>query len=1329
MRSKKLTMKLNFLILLLLLTLRISAQTGKFYNTDNQLPSSFVNQVYQDSQGYIWIATRNGLSRYDGYQFKNFTNDDLTSAYINCICEDSKHDLYFGSNTNVQRFHNGAFETIHLYDKNTKREISTYVTSIIENKQGKILISTSGYGLLQLKDNTAMALGGATAKVLFIRKMVEDSKGRLWIIDDKQGLLCVFHNKLQKVSIPKETRTYLRDICEDARGNIYVATIGQGLFKLNNSNQTFEKIPAAGNLPISSFHITRNGLFLLGCDGNGLYTFDPKTNLITNNPFYSPETDLTHTKVYSIIEDQSGNIWLGLFQKGVFMQPIQHSIFGYLGAKLGTHNVIGSNCVSAVLRDHLGNLWVGTDKDGLYLLDSHRNLIRHYTNVPSTILALTETKDGKIWLGSYEEGMGYVSASSSAYTPHNLNIGEHTSVYTIAKDHHDNLWIGTMGQGIIYLDPSTGKQKRFVAPLNNNTRHMNCLTNNFIGKIILSRDGKRMYAATSVGVVCLDLTKNSWLSTFGVNCPNFGTYCTTVHEGMDGFIYVGTNYGLYRYDLKNKKTKIITVKDGLPCNGIASIEHDHLGRLWIGTYHGLCCMNPKNLNMNCFYTDKGLQGNEFTDGASFMTLDGRYAFFGGVGGVTWFETDAKLNQTWKANVTLTSIVSGNQEILGYMEDDKSENEEYTFDYEDNSLSLHLSTLTYDDPDNITYLYSINNEKWNKLQPGSNEINFSHLSPGTYHFRVKAMLNNQQSNEKEFTIIVKSPWYRSSIAYLFYIILLVLGIFEYLQYRKRREEARLKLQEHIHAEEMGEAKLKFFMNISHEIRTPMTLIISPLLQLMKENKDVHHQHVYETMRRNAERILHLINQMMDLRKIDKGQMAMHMRETNMISFIDDVRTLFAEQARNKKINLKFEHDCDSLPVWIDRSNFDKILVNIISNAFKYTKVGGNITIKLTHTAEECKIAISDDGEKIAEDKLERIFDRFYQTPTTANDRHIGTGIGLDLTRSLVELHYGNIEAHNNEDKGCEFVVTIPLGNEHLKPEEMISDSLDAEEEKRIEAQNDVEETIVEDDLEDVLNTETTGKGKRTTVAIVEDDEEISKYLESELGRDYKITTYPNGKDALEGILRKERPNLVISDVMMPEMDGNTLCANLKNNINTNDIPVILLTAKSRDEDRLEGLETGADAFIVKPFNMDILRRTVVNLLQQRQTLRNKFNGNESQKSRIDEIKMQSPDEKLLERIMGVINANISNPELSVNMISEQVGISRVHLYRKMKELTNQTPHGFIRNIRLQQAAKLLKQQGQNVTDVMYACGFNNPASFSTTFKALYGVSPRDYMNQK
>ncbi len=1324
MRPKKL-----LTLLVLCLSLNMYAQTGRFFGTDNQrLSSSFVTQLYIDKEGFIWCTTRNGINRYDGYQFRVFRKENeqdktLASNYVIGMLQDKDGLFYFGMYGALQTWDGNEFRNVEMLDVNGKSS-SCYASCFLQRKNGDILVGTSGMGLLRFENRqVARQVGGPLASLHTVNDLLEDSKGNLWLATDTEGLICYDGKTVRRYWLDREN-ALMRSLCEDHDGTIYVGTANAGLYK--QQGDQFVHVDAVGDYAVSALFCEHNGFIVIGFDGKGVGIYHPKEGDVLWNPFYSLEVDLSKSKVYSIIEDRSGHLWLGLLQKGVYEQPIDWKGFNYMGYKLGQRNLIGSACVISVFIDSGGQTWIGTDKDGLYCFDRNDRLIKHYEGrIPSTVMALAEDHQGRIWLGSYGEGWGWIDPKTTQYHPISDGADGNMSVMDITVDQQGMLWVATMRRGLLKVNPQTMQVKEYVMAEDAATdRKMNSIVNNYVSQVSLSPDGRRVYAATSMGLCCLDIVTDSWTKTFGSNSPNYGTPVRIARE-FDSKVWMGSTNGLYTYDLKTREINHITMNDGLSNNGIASIEQDAQGNLWISTDHGLSRYDMKTKLFNNYYSDDGLQGNAFSDGASWVTPKGTL-IFGGTEGITWFKPQDIPDSKWNATVQITSfLINGQQANRAAVSSGRQVMEQHVIDsnrfelgYHDNSFAITFSTLTYENPEHITYLYSINSDVFQHLQPGANQITFSHLPPGVYHFRVKAEQNNMETPVREFSVVIRSPWYRSAWAYFFYALIVGLFAWQYLTYRRHREQARMRLQEHLHAEELGEAKLRFFINMSHEIRTPMTLIITPLLSLIKNEDDPARKSVYETIKRNAERILSLINQMMDIRKIDKGQMQMRMSETDLVSFIQDIHTLFESQAKTKHINLLFDHDSEELPVWIDRANFDKVVVNILSNAFKFTPAGGEIAIRLTHDDRQAVIAIRDNGEQIPDDKLEKIFDRFYQSPSSVNDRHAGTGVGLDLTRSLVELHHGTISARNL-DEGCEFVVTIPMGNAHLRPEEMATETENAASNLLA---NDEEELLAEP----IPAIHGLGKGQ-PKIVIAEDDEEIRNFLESEFEKDYEVHTCVNGREALGEVIRTI-PDIVISDVMMPEMDGNSLCSKLKTNPNTNYIPVILLTAKSRDEDKLEGLETGADAFIVKPFNMDILKRTVINLINTHRLLRLKFERNDVLEEQVNEIRLKSPDEKLLERIMDSINKNLGNSDLSVDMVADEAGISRVHLHRKMKELTGQTPHDFIRNIRLKKAAQLLANQGMNVTEVMYACGFANSASFSTVFKRFYGMSPRDYMRE-
>ena len=1333
----------RLLLLFLIISVQSAfAQMGKLFDASQQLSSNFVNQVYLDNDGFLWVVTRNGLNRYDGYQFDIYKKnpkqpDSMASNYVNCMMQDKNGLFYLGMWGVLQTYDGNKFQTIEVKDAEGNH-IDCYITSFIQRSNGDVLAGTSGFGILKIDDpGHAHQIAGNLKDIYTIQQFMEDKEGNLWILGRQEGLIRYDGKTIQKFFDEAPMNTDLRRICQTSDGSIWLGTMSRGLYKFDDGD--FVKVPQAGNMPISELYASSDGNLMIGYDGAGLGIFNPKTGILTNNPYYDYSVDLSKSKVYSIVEDNNGNIWLGLLQKGIFMQPKQITEFEYLGYKLGKHNLIGEACVISTYIDSQGRCWVGTDKDGLYMLDHKQKLQKHYLEgFPSTIMSICEGRDGKIWIGSYDEGFGYIDGGGSY---HQLPIYQTACGFSICTTNDGDVWIATMGQGLLRLDNNGNLKKAYTTTTHStsNDDAQNNIANDYISKMSLSPDGKRIYVATTMGLCCLDIERDSWTSLFGKNCLNYGKPTRIVKE-YSGRLWIGTNDGLYCYDLMKKTQKLFTAESGLADNGIASIEQDREGKLWIGTDHGLCCHDPKTGITQSYFVDNGLQSNEFSDGASHAIDRGDHCImvFGGVGGITWFHPEKVKLKEWNAKVNIVNFIINNQPVSGlsmsgdYQICDTTiiAADRFELASHDNAFAIQFSTLSYDNPEHITYLYSINGEDFVKLQPGVNEITFTHLPPGTYRFRVKAERNDQETPEKEFTVVIHSPWYRSAWAYTLYLMAIGFAIWQILVTRRRREQNRLRLQEHIHAEEMSDAKLRFFMNISHEIRTPMTLIVTPLLSLIKNDDDPQRKGVYETIKRNAERILSLINQMMDLRKIDKGQMQMRMAETDLIPFVKDIYELFEGQAKNKSVTLTYRHDTDSLPIWIDRRNFDKVIVNILSNAFKFTPAGGEIRIVVSHDEKNATIAISDNGEKIPEDKLNKIFERFYQTASTVNDRYTGTGIGLDLTRSLVELHYGTITAKNinsNEhseylDKGQDgvvFIVTLPLGNAHLKPEEMIID------EEPVAAADLIQEEESEADIEPTMIP--LSANHKTTIVIAEDDDEIRNYLNAELSKDYDVVLCTNGREALSETLHR-KPDLVISDVMMPEMDGNALCSKIKTNPGTNHIPVILLTAKNRDEDKLEGLETGADSYIVKPFNMDILRRTIINLINSHRLLQLKYGRNDVLEEQVEEVRMKSPDEKLLERVMATINSHLNDSDLSVDLVAEEVGISRVHLHRKMKELTGQTPHDFIRNLRLKQAANLLANQGMNVTEVMYACGFSNSASFSTLFKKFYGVSPREYMKE-
>ena len=1311
-------------MLLAFVVQRAWGQAGKFFDIDHLRSGLFINQLYIDRNGFLWAVTSNGIVQYDGYQFQTFKRGQKNATgmgnnHVLCMAQARNGLFYFGTYANLQVYDGVKFRDVKKL--NEKGEpIYCNVNCLLVRKNGELVAGTSTDGLLSVKDNeTACQMKIKLSGAGEIRSIAEDNAGQLWIVAENG----VYGYDGRRV------RQYMNDgdgmkfycVCTDMSGNVYVGTANRGLFR--KQGEQFLHVAETGNTPIPALYPDHTGNILVGFDGKGISIYNPLTGELTANSYYSHEVELSKSKVYAIIEDSKENVWLGLSEKGIFQQPPSSSGFRYMGHKAGAKNVIGTSNICCVYVDSKANTWLGTDKDGIYCLDKDGRLVRHYSEgTPSTVLTIDEDEEGRIWIGSYGEGGGWIDPQTSHYHPVNSRQNNFLSITDYAIDRKGRVWAGTMGQGLLMFTKGGQEIQQYRSADGTGKG----LSHDYISQLSLSPDGHRLYVAADNGLNCLDLDNLTWNSIFGDKCLLPGANVNMARE-INNRLWIGTTEGLFHYDLRKRELGHYTVEHGLPSNNVASIEKDQIGQLWLGTDMGLSCMNLKSGRFQNYYVEDGLQANYFTTGGSWAMNDGQL-LFGGTGGITWFNPADIALREWNATVSLTAFtingvpVDQTTHSGSYLVTDTlvAQSQHFELDYSDNSFAVSFSTLTFDAPERITYLYSINGDPFVALQQGTNEITFSRLAPGTYHFRVKASYKGTETAERKFTVVVHAPWYRSWLAYLLYAALLALIVWRYIAYRRNRESERMKLQEYIHAEEMSEAKLRFFMNFSHDIRTPMTLIVTPLLSLIKREKDPQKKGIYEIMRRNAERILGLINQMMDLRKIDKGQMQMRMRETDLVGFIQELYLLFEHQAHNRQIRFLYDHNSETLPVWIDRRYFDKVIVNVLSNAFKFTPAGGEITINVSHDNQNAYIAIRDNGEKIPEDQLERIFERFYQSENKTNGQQTGTGIGLDLARSLVELHYGSISAHNL-DQGCEFVISLPLGCEHLKAEEMVTEpDVETAEQLTLAEVEDNDETI-EEPIESTIR-------QRPLLVIAEDDEEIRDYLVQELSSEYEIKAFTDGRQAFTEIMRNV-PDLVLSDVMMPDMDGNTLCLSLRSNLATSHVPIVMLTAMSMDEDRLKGLTTGADAYIVKPFNMDILRQTIVNLIQRTRTLRLKYEHTDLLEGKTTPKSVKSPDEKLLANIMKTINDHLDDENLTMDLIASEVGLSRVHLHRKMKDLTGQTPHDFIRKLRLKKAAELLASGKMNVSEVTYTCGFSSPTSFSALFKKFYGVAPSLYYKSK
>ncbi|MCD8044966.1 MAG: response regulator [Tannerellaceae bacterium] len=1346
-------------LLYIFFSFQVNAQTGRFYSTDDGLSNSLINDVHQDREGYIWIATEYGLNKFNGYDFINYYHvpgdtTSLDNSYVRTLFEDRQGTLYIGTLSGLMKYNRGtdSFERIPVYSREGKL-VQVHVSALLEMENGDMLVATSGRGLFRIEKDCGRcvhytALSDRLSSN-FLNSMVQDPQGTVWIGTGTDGLNR-YNPVTGGVTVFEFPGNSISALVVDHRGVLYVGAQTKGLYKYNEVSTSFESVSTGHHteLFIKSLRVDAGNYLYIATDGQGLKIYDPLLDRLEDWVVPIFPFDFEGEKVHTVLFDHAQNMWLGIFRKGIVFSPVAGKRFDYLGHKLYRNNPIGFSCVTAIRKDREGILWIGTDSDGLYGVNGDGEQVAHYRSttaypsVPDIIQSIYEDKQGNLWLGSYADGLVRMDKKTGRCTA--IPALADARVFYITGDDDGSLWIATYSVGICRLDPQTEEIEYFpFSRETNDDLFIDELPNNAVNTLLC--DGDLVWTGHFDGLSCYDTKRRTFLTLNQQNNMLPGQVVLTIQESMNGELLVGTANGFYLLDKQTLDYTHYTMADGLPSDVICGIAEDRSGAIWFSTYQGISKYDRAENRFINYSGEEVIQGNEFTRGAQFTDETGKI-WFGGVNGVTGFYPGDVIDIESAPSLLITRFYlngravkmgdrSGRKEIIKHP---VTEAGEYHLAWQDNNFRIEFASMNYEMTDRIVYQYQLEgvDTDWQTTHQGSNWVAFNNLPPGNYRLKVRAQAGGNYSPEKRIRIYIAPPWYQTRWAYLLYgVFILLLGyiIFYTVLSHFRYKQEVIKRE---YSDKINESKLQFFTNVSHEIRSPMTLIIHPLEKLIRDLQEKEGDHTtllntYIVIHRNAQRILRLVNQLMDVRKLEKGQMKIKCRETDIVGFIEDLMRTYDYLARQKKIRFSFVHAMPELKAWVDLNHFDKVLVNVFSNAFKYTPEGGEIVVSLTEETDTSgisrirkyfEIRVTDTGIGIDPDKLEAIFERFYQVNEDPYS-NFGTGIGLHLSRSLVHLHKGKIYAENRTGgKGSCFVVRLPLGNEHLKPEEFVQGPPVVLQEDALSARQSME-TLYEEKEEKGVKSKT-----RYRILISEDDEEIRSYLQNQLAPDYHVTCCGDGRKALDYLL-KESFDLLISDIMMPEMDGLTLCRKVKKNIRISHIPVVLLTARAQTEDKLEGLKQEADAYLVKPFDPEILKYTISNLIANRQRLKNKFSGQEEQEVVVDTGHVKSPDELLLERVINLITENLSNPALNVEMLARTAGLSRVHMHRKLKTLTNQSPSELIRNTRLKHASTLLKSRKYTITDVAYATGFTNLSHFSTSFKEFYGISPTEYLQQK
>lgn len=1287
--------RLTFIIILLTVCFRLFGQSG-YYIPSERFSSGLINDVCQDKYGYIWVATENGLNKFDGYRFTQYLHQSnnphsLNSNIVTKVFCDHNGQLWVGLRTGLARY---DYATDRFIPYSFSSGQTPRVTSLLQRRNGELLVGTSGRGLYRLTGNILNKVkDGYTTPSgnWYYNQMLEDSRGRFWkcgygeeiTMKDYKGVHSFFVRQGIVMKLVERAGDILV-ICQHG-----ISSYHQG--KMGNSDIDLSVL--GNNTSISSAYQSRNGNIYIGTRGDGLLMLEKGSKKLTRVECNLNGIDFNTAKIWCIQEDRFGNMWLGCQSKGLVIIPhVQPQFASWRFSSQGYHV---SSTVTSICRGDHGIIWCVVQGNGVYGFDKRGHIVSHPSS-PTSPEIMYRDKNGRYWICTDEALYAYNPLTGQSQYQASFVCEKLNGICDLG---HGSLFISTYSRGLTIFNPRNHSSHNYLSTDVDPVHGI--LHNNWILAMMPDRYGC-LWVATSAGVSCYDPQKNNF-HPYGWDSLLDGTMCYSLCETNHGEVLIGTDRGLYIYYHGSKKVVRFKYGNALSNKVIGNIVQSNNGDIWCATSMGIWQFDSKRKKFVGHVLGNGLTMKEYVNNVSLHTNDDMI-YFANNDGLTVFNAsqtmgchkalpDVKLTGFLIAGNPVNTLTESNGRHVA--DGPVTSTDHYQVSYLDNSISLEFSLLDFVSPDNIIYEYRINDGRWMQTPEGINSIQLSHLQPGNYHIEVRALSAGVYSKTKTITLDVLPPWYRSGWAYTLYYIALLLLFVAGVWVIKKNARQRL-----------DEEKMRFLINATHDIRSPLTLILGPLAKLKTLIGNGEGKADIETIDRNAQRLMSLVNQILDERRIDKNQMLLHCRETNLVDFISGICKLYQYNASQRGITFTFEHEKNHVFAWIDRINFDKVIANLLSNAFKYIFDGGEIKVVLRELEKEIEIDVIDNGVGIKKEKAERLFDRFYQGHNSDDFGVKGTGIGLNLCRSITLLHKGRIYASNRNDgkRGSCFTVIIPKGNAHLRPDQIVKES--------------PAKVILSD------GSNASRKSQHFRILIVDDDPEIANYINCELGQYYKFDHMPNGREALK-VLLSQQYDLVISDLMMPEMDGLTLLRRIKKHPQISQIPVIMLTSKAEVEYKLEGLKTGADAYLAKPFNMEELHIQIDNLIDNIRRLRGKFSGAVDQEQRIEKINVKGNDDEFMERVMRSVNANMSDCNYNIDSLAKDVGISRTQLHRKMKEITGISSGKFLRNLRMEQAAKLLREGKVNVSQVADKVGYQDLAHFSTAFKTYFGVSPSEY----
>lgn len=1349
------------------------------YGMDNGLSHSSIKSLHQDSLGFIWIGTGNGLNKFDGYKFTLFTPPDFehTRLIINGFADGDSGNIWLATDIGLFKF-NTFYEKFTAYRNNVPNFNSYYtnnIKKIIRRSANEFIIfSSAGAYIFDKKHNFFEPLLYFSNNAYYpleeeIADAVLHNNKELLFLTNKNHLHVynLLRKSLTKVPIPGEpfVGEHTTKKIKRLNDSIYLVS-GRLLSAYNIYNHTISEIKAFSSYKeeyntdnLHMLAVENDSTVWISTKDNCLIVYKPLQNKIIKAVINKFSESNTFSKSYSsFLFDQNNILWMGTTNQGLLKFDQLGNDFENYTYLHGNPNSLSSNFIYGLLYDDdADKLYTGTEEGNIDIISFKEMVIEHqnpndFFPEKSFHIAgdIVKDRDGNTWISYYSGGVIRIDTLERWHhyypkpDPDQPNNIHGYSFRKILVDSRNTIWVAGFDQGLQVYNKSKDKFEKIIAP----RRPDDFLTK--IWTLYETTDNTIYIGSENYGVIKgVRNTNNPDKLTFrllnsskqNIEDHAFPGFIRCIYEDKDGLLWIGSaGSGLTTFNTKTSETKTYSTANGLSSNIVYAIISDKLNNLWLSTENGISKLNTATERITNYYQSDGIQSNQFYMLSEAQSDDGKI-FFGGTHGITSFFPEKITQNKQKPKVAITEFKILNELVLpgsfnGYeiLAQPISLTNSIELPYKYNTFSFEFTGLHFSNPEKNKFRYKLQNiEDWIEVGAERRFASYTALPPGNYTFYLQAANNDGLWSEEALEINVKinPPWYLTWQAITFYFILIFGMLLLFRQFSLASQKIKNEMElERVKAEKMREidqSKLRFFTNISHEFRTPLTLMLGPLDKLTAENHTSNPENrsfMYGLMKRNTLRLLRLINQVLDTSRVEAGNLKLRVKEDDISKCLSDIHSSFAFVAESKNIYYTFEKEDARLNGFFDHDKVEKIFYNLLSNAFKYTPAAGTVSVHLakihTEKGKACQIVVSDTGMGVKEEDKQKIFDLFYQSTDDSRTSKAGSGIGLALTKRLVELHNGNISVDNGHPGGTIFSVIIPLEKSAYHPDEINENMIPVEEHNL----NLSLKQPIENDLEATKNYALNATKKEINndvLLIVEDNSDLRTFIKYIFHEGFTILEAVNGQQGLQ-MAKQTIPDLIISDIVMPEMDGIEMCQKLREGLATSHIPVLLLSSRAGEDDVRQGFENGAIEYITKPFSERLLQLRVNNLLAFRNKSRQLITDSGSSSLLNSLNKMNSLDHSFIKEVTNIIEENISNTGFSVELLSESFSLSRSHFYRKLKAVTGKSPNDYIRFIRLQKAKMLLVHSPHNISEISYMVGFNDPKYFSRCFKKEYGKAP-------